>query len=175
MKSQQNKYLHQEFWVLTFGAAFQHANIYKSGVVDKDRANFKFMLRGYIENTIVPQYKKAVNEEQHIANLISVVSYSENFHKILQNGKINIGVAQKLLNLFFKYLWCINEIKTPPHFPVDRLIQKNAIKNQPIISWTKMTKVETYMQIINQAREIAKEQHLSLASWELDNYRRSEP
>jgi hypothetical protein len=31
-----------------------------------------------------------------------------------------VGTAQKALNLYLKYLWCLGEIKTPPHCPFDR-------------------------------------------------------
>jgi hypothetical protein len=46
------------------------------------------------------------------------------------------GVAQKLLNLFLKYLWCLGTIAEPPHCPVDRIIiGKTCYKDK---NWTEI-------------------------------------
>jgi hypothetical protein len=43
-------------------------------------------------------------------------------------GKINFGIAQKMLNLYLKYMWSLGNIQEPPHFPVDRIIQIKLIR-----------------------------------------------
>jgi hypothetical protein len=110
------------------------------------------MLKGYIDNTIIPSYKTGkVSDDLHIANIKSVQQYTSNFDTLLTNGKFNIGVSQKLLNLYLKYLWCLDLILEPPHFPVDRIIQEK-LQYKPLIAWTKIETEEEYMSIINFAR-----------------------
>jgi hypothetical protein len=170
--SSKNKqsFLHYEIWILSFGGAFQRSGVY-SNATEIERTKFRKELRTYIEDTILPQYKNAVSEEQHIANLLNIVEYSTKFKNILNNGKLNLGISQKLLNLVLKYLWCLGEIKTPPHFPVDRIIQQK-IKNKPLINWTGITQIEEYLKIIRLAEVLAKKEKMSLAQWELESFSR---
>jgi hypothetical protein len=35
---------------------------------------------------------------------------------------MRIGLAQKALNLYLKYLWCLGEIHEPPHCPLDSIV-----------------------------------------------------
>ena len=163
-------FLHYEIWILSFGGAFQRSGVY-STTSETERNEFRKKLRFYIENTILPQYKNTVSEEQHIQNLLNIVEYSTKFKNILNNGKLNLGISQKLLNLVLKYLWCLGEIKTPTHFPVDRIIQQK-IKNKPLINWTGITQIEEYLKIIRLAEILANKQKMSLAQWELENFSR---
>ena len=56
---------------------------------------------------------------------------------ILRQPGYKIGVAQRLLNLQLKYLWCIGIAGEPPNCPVDRvMINKTYLKNQ--VAWTKI-------------------------------------
>lgn len=135
------------------------------------RANFRNQLKVYVSENILPQYKETVSEEIHVANIQKIVSFSIQYASILNNGILNFGVAQKLLNLLLKYHWCIGEIAEPPHLPVDRIIQEK-IGNK-IINWTSLNEVEVYQNIIEAARLKANEQNMSLAMWELVNFNRS--
>lgn len=164
-------FLHYEIWILSFGGAFQRSGIYTSNSSETDRNTFRNGLKKYINEFVLPQYKNTVDEEEHISNLLKIIDYSSNFKNILNNGKLNLGVSQKLLNLVLKYLWCLGEIETPPHFPVDRIIQEK-IKNKPLVNWTDLTNVDEYLKIIRLAEVLAKEQNMSLAQWELENFSR---
>ncbi len=165
-------YLNNEIWTLTFGAAFQRANVYKKSAIDDDeKQKFKQDTRSFIETKLMPLYKKGkVDENTHLKSIIKLSDFTKSHSKILSGGKLNIGVSQKLLNLYLKYLWCLDKIQTPPHFPVDRRIQE-ILGFSDIISWTKITKIEDYTKIINQTKK-----HLgkykSLAELELHVYER---
>jgi hypothetical protein len=166
-------FLHSELWILTFGGAFQRAGLYNKDITvdEDDRTNFRNKLKEFITVDILPQYKVSVSEDIHIANVHRIVNFSTQYDAILNNGSLNFGVAQKLLNLLLKYHWCIGEITEPPHFPVDRIIQKE-IRNK-IINWTDMTEVADYKNIIEAARVKATEMNMSLAMWELIHFNRN--
>lgn len=163
------EFLLNEIWTLTFSAAFQRANIYKDCTEEQKRA-FKSNIREYIEKEILLGYFFKVNDEQHLYNINAVVRQSMKNASILQNGRITFGVSQKILNLHLKYRWCMGDIPTPPHFPVDRMIQ-GIIKYPNIVSWTRMDDSKEYMDIINYARKI-NQNNSSIAEFELEHFER---
>ncbi len=169
------QFLYKEFWLLTVGAAFQRANIYKndSGIDNQLKSAFKDELYCFLQTLINEQYHSEVNEEQHIINIWSLSNFSGmDFDDILINGKLNFGVSQKLLNLYLKYLWCKGDVVTPPHFPVDRIIQQK-LKVSKLNAWTKIKDEKTYLEIISHARNVLKtSKYNSLAELELNIYQR---
>lgn len=172
MNNSKQIFLHNEFWLLTFGGAFQHVNVYKKDVSELDRKEFRLALKSFVTEHIIPQYKMSLCEMSHILNLEGIVAFSEKWHEILNNGKLNIGVSQKLLNLILKYYWCNGEISTPPHCPVDRIIQVKGLKTEPL-SWSKITDIKVYLGIINKFRKEAEKKNLTIAEWELEVFQRN--
>lgn len=170
MQTKQQAFLIEEIWLLTFGGAFQHSGIYKSNTKERERTYFRNMLRGFIEQVILVTYEKEVDDIQHIENIKAICEYSANFEEVLK-APINIGISQKLLNLALKYYWCLGILPEPPHCPVDRIIQLKIYK-QPLVNWTRLTCTDTYMQIVNDVRVLAKKENQSVAHWELVNFDR---
>ena len=168
-------FINSEIWSLTISGAFQRANVYKPDVLEKDKKDLKLMLKGYIDNAILPSYKQGnVSDDVHIENINKVKKYTSNFDKLLTNGQFNFGISQKLLNLYLKYLWCLDIIPEPPHFPVDRIIQEK-LKYKPLIAWTKIETPNEYMSIVNFARtkiDLKNEFSTSLSIIELNLFSR---
>lgn len=167
----QSNFINKEIWILTFGGAFQHANIYTENVSEKRRKELRDALIKFIEVNLQPQYKEVVSEEAHIKNIKAIVDYSKKHKEVLKPGQLYFGVAQKLLNLYLKYQWCLGNIQMPPHFPVDRIIQEK-LKCKPIINWTSMENESDYRNIIECARKVAHEKSVSLSEWELEEFSR---
>lgn len=168
------QFIHSELWILTIGGAFQRANIYNSETIsEKVKKDFRNQLFGFV-NDIVPNYRKNIGDNTHISNILEISRYSENeFSTILNNNRLNFGVSQKLLNLYLKYLWCLDEIGTPPHFPVDRIIQSK-LKVPTLYAWTQITDEKPYLEIINYARKkLENLDYSSLAEMELDLFSRN--
>lgn len=168
-----NEFILYEVWMLSTFGAFQRANIYNKDVKEAERKEFKTKLKDYIINNLIEQYKNEVSEENHIQNILAVSNFTSTFHSILNEGKMNIGISQKLLNLYLKYLWCLGKISTPPHFPVDSIIQKDLDVSNPV-RWTKMTTIDEYLRIINVAKELLhKYPYKSIAELELYLFERN--
>lgn len=166
-----DKFLNREFWTLTFAAAFQRANVYRDNVSDTQKSDFKSKTRAFIEKSLMTYYSEnIVTDEMHIENIKKLSDFTSEFQSILQNGKLNFGVSQKMLNLYLKYLWCHNKITEPPHFPVDRRIQEN-IGFRPIVSWTRFEDSIDYMRIIDFVREKNNE-FPTIAEFELKYFER---
>ncbi len=164
-------FLIEEFWMLSWNASVQRAKIYKKGTNEEDRKEFRKDVIDYCTNFIIPMYDLEVAEDKHLANIQSLTNKVSNFSssRILNDG-YKIGVAQKLLNLKLKYLWCLNFIPIPPHCPVDRIIlSKTSLKDK--MNWTQISTIEEYMDAIYAIKLVAGKK--PLAEWELDNFDRS--
>lgn len=180
-----DKFLNSEIWNLTFQGGFQRANIYKEDVSEKLRKEFREQLRAYIEALVEIKYIVEVSEEEHIKNIKGIVKFSE-INKIDERTiPINFGVAQKLLNLYLKYIWCLGKLEFAPiHFPVDRLMQeilnKEAVKlgfpKNEMKAWTKYEDEIEYLKVIRFAEKVRDKNKnykiLSLAELELSLFNR---
>tara|TARA_R110000765_G_scaffold340818_2_gene430866 strand:- start:215 stop:763 length:549 start_codon:yes stop_codon:yes gene_type:complete len=177
-------FIDNEIWMLTYGASFQRAYAYTENASEVTKGYFKNMTSGLINN-MLNQYKKGnVSDDQHIENIKAVRDNSRNFSEIFNGGEINFGIAQKMLNLYLKYQWCLGNIPEPPHFPVDRIIQQKLNKNDEnntlaplqIEPWTRFKDETHYLKVINFSRELAKldssVQNLTPANIELTLFQR---
>ncbi len=176
IQEMQQKFIDEEIWILTFGGAFQRAEIYKKDNLsdverEKTRMQFREEIKKFIRKEIVPQYKNIIDDNQHIANIEKFVEWSKRFSKILNGGYLKIGVSQKLINLYLKYLWSLNLIETPPHCPFDRIIITKLGYNNPP-SWTKLDDINKYKEFVQKAKEKAQKENLTIAEWELKVFQR---
>lgn len=168
-----NEFLLYEFWILSVQGAFQRSNAYKNETSEKQRIEFRKKLKEFVDTELVPQYKKQITDEQHEQNIIKLCKYSKDqFAHLFEKGSLNIGISQKLLNLYLKYQWCNGWIATPPHFPVDRIIQQK-IKVHPLKPWTRFEDINDYKTVIQYAKEYLKEtEYSNLAEMELHLFNR---
>lgn len=170
----QKEFLLYEFWILSVQAAFQRSNVYKKEATEKERIEFRRELKTSVDNELVSQYHNPVSEKQHEENIQKLCTYSkEEYEHLFEKGSLNIGVSQKLLNLYLKYQWCNGWIPTPPHFPVDRIIQQK-IKVKPLKPWTQFENIEEYRTVIKCAKEYLEKEttYTSLAEMELHLFSR---
>ena len=124
-----NSFIEREIWMLTRLGAFQRSGIYNLNVTEKKKREFTDELKIHLNDLIINQYSKVVSEEKHIENIESIIKKSKRFsdfqdvNRVLKK-ELNFGIAQKLLNLYLKYHWCLGKVELPPHFPVDRILQE---------------------------------------------------
>ena len=84
---------------------------------------FRASVITYIEEDIFKSYKNGCSEEQHYKNIESLIAKANVLGSVLLGPDgYKYGVAQKLLNLAVKYMWCLEHINEPPHCPIDRII-----------------------------------------------------
>ncbi|MEP7237876.1 MAG: hypothetical protein ABI685_08430 [Ferruginibacter sp.] len=166
------QFILNEIWTLTFGAAFQRASVYEGETDEAQKELLKIEIRRYIESELEPQYVNGdVTEEQHIKNIYLLSNHTKKFAVILNGGKLNFGVSQKLLNLHLKYLWCLDKTATPLHFPVDRRIQET-LGLKPIKPWTEFQNEIDYMRIIDSVKQRLDKDIKTVAEYELNHFKR---
>lgn len=153
-------------------AAFQHAPIYSSKD-SKKRAEFRQHLEEILINTSC-SYRSRVCDEFHVSNISNISTDISNVHgKILSNGRLRIGVAQKALNLYLKFAWSHGWIAKPPHCPFDRIVLAELDLSghccEKCRLWTKMDCVSCYRYWVDRARDKVQACPVcaSLSDWEV--------
>jgi len=162
-------------------AAFQHAGVYKKGleVADTRKIALRKDLEGALRS-LATRYTNPINEEEHCHNIEDLANALTQKYKptgILRSDRFRIGIAQKALNLYLKNLWCLGEIITPPHCPLDRLIiDKLGLRwnERSQYDWTKLDDIEKYKELISRCAHKARERGCeNIAEWELEVYKES--
>lgn len=163
----QQAFIRREIFSMTLAAATQRSGLYKPKTPAKARRPFHESLRALLEE-LAKEYIVPVGEDMHIRNIERItLELSANHQDVLAVGGMRIGLAQKALNLYLKYLWCLGEIPEPPHCPIDRIVLER-LPGYQNVCWTQIDSLDEYRRIIAAAKIAAK--GVSLAVWELDLY-----
>ncbi len=143
--------------------------VYKTGSGAKDREDFGAYLRKTLQEFYEKHYKdKQVEEEEHIKNIRRFANALSEKSDILKDGKMRFGVAQKLLNLYLKYLWSADIMKyEPPHCPVDSIISNNVDGHY---TWAASYSEGEYRKIVKLIKQKAEAKEWTMAVWELFTY-----
>ena len=167
MDVDQERFFRDELFSLTLMATVQRAGVYKAKVPEHSRRAFQATLRSKLEQ-VARDYEHEVEEETHIQNIVEFSDSLTQRHKNILNGsRFRLGTAQKALNLYLKYLWCLGKIPRPPHCPFDfRIIAKLSTYKGP--KWTDLDHEKDYRNLIAAAK--SKAQGIPLAVWELQTY-----
>ena len=170
MKSQKENFLRNEFLTMSVLGAMGRSKTYLESATEGDKKLFRKGLREELDH-VSRRYSCTVKEQEHFAN-IKELSYrlSDQFSHCLRAGRFRIGIAQKALNLYLKYLWCIDLIPIPPHCPFDSIVI-SYLSNCNDLSWTSVDTIEDYKKLVAAGRKKADWE--PLAKWELEVWTKS--
>lgn len=185
LQSEKNRFLVNEFFMLSWEAAVQQRNkginLFCDKIDSEKKYNFRNELKQFIIE-ILSQYENKVDSAKHFENIKAVqgfcVKYADEYKDLFPENSIikNFSTAQKLLNMMCKYYWCMNWISEPPDLPIDRINISKLVKKFPDekqFSWTQDLNEENYPEKIREFNEVAKEDCFpSVAVWELFNWKR---
>ena len=164
MNSRKESFLRNEIQTLSILGALGRSRTYLKAASEEDKASFRNALRFKIDE-ISENYRTTISEERHILNIIKLSDeLTSQFPNCLIKRKFRIGIAQKVLNLYLKYLWCLSLIPTPPHCPFDSIVIKH-LYGCGDLNWTSIDSMEDYKRLVNAAIEAANGK--SIAEWEL--------
>jgi hypothetical protein len=148
-------------------ATFRRSKTYREDAKELDRAKFRDALRNQLAE-LAQHYATDMDNDSHIKNIEHLADkLSKEFTQVLKGGRFRIGSAQKALNLYLKYLWCTEQIPTPPHCPFDNFII-GKLPGCNSINWTTLDDVKDYRRLVMAARAMAGT--VPLAQWELAAY-----
>jgi hypothetical protein len=172
------EFVERELIADSIHAAFQRANVYSdsSDIADPKRQDLRKRLARQLRESAA-QYFRPVSDHEHELNIQKISDHLTSEFRgtgLLLGNKFRIGIAQKALNLYLKYLWCLEKIPTPPHCPFDdRIIAKlRSLTEQQKqgLQWTKLDSLDGYQTLVKAARnEIGSK--ASLAEWEPEEWK----
>ena len=179
-----NEFIHREILVLSINAGFQTRGkpVYAEGVSGAGKRAGELKCR--IRNLLRAIGTRQANAE--FSNPLPVIerfrkTISDEFSDILAGNMLRLGVAQKIVNLYLKYLWCLEEtLHVPQHCPFDnRIIERlsrkwkrgTAQEGEKIsnTNWTEMEEPADYKRLARAARDVASGR---IAKWELKLWNR---
>lgn len=150
--------------------ALARSNTYLENTPDNIKQDLHKAMKTKIDK-LARQYEVQISEDVHLSNIGEFSNeISSDYSHYLQNGRFRIGIAQKAINLFLKYLWCADIIPEPPHCPFDAIIIRT-LPGCEHVKWTNIDKIEDYKRLIVIAKQKAKGE--SLAVWELKEWNAS--
>lgn len=110
-----------------------------------------------------------VAEPDHVRNIAALAKrVTDDCKDFLHDKKLGFGRAEKALNLYLKYLWCVDRAKMPPHCPFDSVVIRTLPRPLSAIAWTKLDDEATYMDLVKATRGMAGAE--SLTEWEIRIY-----
>ena len=146
-----------------FGA-LGRSNTYSKTASETSRNLFRNALREKLRE-IASKYNSPITEEGHLSNVVDISNnLTSEFPNCLRNGRFRIGIAQKVLNLYLKYLWCAELIPLPPHCPFDSIVIGH-LPGCRDLNWTSIDSTEDYLRLVRAAENVA--QSRTLSEWEL--------
>jgi hypothetical protein len=121
-------------------------------------------------------YEERVGDLAHFIRIRDLANALQNEHPtVLAAGRMRIGILQKALNLYLKYLWTWGRVDMPPHCPFDKMVI-DAVPFDGMVTtrttwrpWTRRDSLEEYERLVTAARVVAGT--VRLAEWELHRRR----
>jgi hypothetical protein len=166
MTKMQRQFIENGLLSDTISGAFQHATMYNDQANVDARQRLGVALRKKLKELSVLSFRGAISGAQHVDNICQLADQLTQDHgPDLDGGRFRIGVAQKALNLYLKYLWCLDWIYEPPHCPFDNGIIRLLRPTPRETLWTQMDSRKGYEEWVCLAKHRA--QSKSLAEWEL--------
>jgi hypothetical protein len=107
------EFVQREVIALSIQGAFQRAKVYVSKTPDD---SMRKALRGPLAS-LLREYANPVSEQQHKINIKKIaddLTAEYRDKNLLRGNRFRIGIAQKALNLYLKYLWCLGKAALPP-------------------------------------------------------------
>ena len=169
--SAKEKFLSDEMFSMTLAATVQRASIYIKGAIEEDKSIFRRDFQIALE-LLSQQYREEhVPDSVHCENIEMLAkNLSAKHGGVLTNSRFRIGSAQKAVNLYLKYMWCLGRLPMPPHCPIDAVVLSH-VPNCSAVRWTKIDTVTEYVEIIEKVKVIAGD--ASLSEWELLLYNKA--
>lgn len=172
---EKRRFLTYEFSLLTIKAALSTRNkkypIYCNNSSSMQKANYRHAIRKLFLDIESIYMAKQVPENDHIEFIVKTAnSLSSAYKDCLFEQKLRIGVAQKLINLYLKYLWAAELLSNePPHCPIDGIIRNEANIEY---NWISSDCINEYKQAVMKLKAISEPRGKTLAQWELEVFRR---
>jgi hypothetical protein len=160
-----DEFIQYEILGLVLRGGFSRVRVYGNHD-EKQKGAFRQGVRKLLREAAKPYLIAKVSSEMHTDN---IEAFQAKVAALL-GAPFTFGIAQKLLNLYIKYIWCLGDLAhEPPHCPVDSIVLA-AIK-VPSPRWPLLNR-EMYEKRIAEITSLAPH---GIAEWELDMFNDMNP
>lgn len=139
-------------------------------------SNLKWSIFEFLDQYLLEIKENDINEEVHLRKIQELAdTLSKQFKLVLHEGRFRIGISQKVINLFMKYMWSMDEIPEPCHCPMDSIVKSQIQKKFgkiSLVDWTQLDNINDYLDYVKIVKKIAEKENLSIAKWEFYNWKR---
>ena len=139
-------------------------------------SNLKWFIFDFLDQYLKEIKVNGIVESVHLLKIQELAeNITKEFKPILHQGRFRIGVSQKIINLFLKYMWSMGEIPEPCHCPMDGIVKSQIQKRLGktlLTDWTQMDNMTEYIDYVEAILNIADEEKRSIAEWEFLNWGR---
>jgi hypothetical protein len=161
-----------EFMSLAIMAGFATRNegfpIYNKDVTGKNKDDIKKEIRIYLFNLFKEVRSKDLNDIEEIYGYwIDFESVMTKKHsQYLNNGKFRIGISQKIISLFLKFLYCNGKIKSLCICPIDGIVKEAILdkKKVELKNWTEITEIGDLKEYVRILQSLSN----SIIDWEVE-------
>lgn len=175
LTDKKNQFLVEEFIMFSLNAGLQtRSNPVYAAHNEKEGADLREDIKNYLLR-YVQEFDKTSEDVHYEKIQFLSTSLSGKYGSILSNNRFRIGISQKIINLFLKYMWTAGYIKMPFHCPFDSIVKSILLKGDKTVQlqdWTELDSIEEYKRYVSFARMRADELQLTIAEWELVNWNR---
>jgi len=99
-------------------AALQHVKIYADGILPDQRRQFREFLKQWLARLGLRYFAWEYDAARYCTEITSLQqALLQQFRAILNGGEITVGVCQKPISLYLKYLWLYGGGAKKPIFP----------------------------------------------------------
>lgn len=161
-------FLRYTYAVESISAAMKTRNsefpVYKKEHKENIRLAFKTMLLKHILGLWTEA--RVLDKEMMLTEIVRLknICEQEEYKPILENEKMRIGICQKMICLYAKFLWVSGQLTSPPPLiPYDGVV-KALLKDPSLTDWTILDDMNEYKKIIAAIEAVS---NGSSAEWEL--------
>ncbi|MCK9400945.1 MAG: hypothetical protein M0Q51_13265 [Bacteroidales bacterium] len=178
-ESSKDEFLIEELIIFSLNAGLQTRNksfpIYNTEFKNSNQTK---CIRNYIKDFLLKYLSNysSIDENNHVQKINELSdSISTKYSEILYKNRFRIGISQKIINLFLKYMWAIGKIDMPFHCPIDNIVKsklQKEVNGHSLKDWTEIDDIKEYLKYIEIIRLKSIESKITIAQWELENWRR---
>jgi hypothetical protein len=164
-------FLRYTYAVESISAAMKTRNpkfpVYERECTENKKAGFKTMLLKHVLGLWID--KNVLDENTMLTEIERLKKICEQYKHILYNEKMRIGICQKMICLYAKFLWVSGQLTSPPPLiPYDGVV-KGLLKDSSLPDWTVLDDMVEYKKIIAAIQNVSGGQP---AEWELQEWNR---
>ena len=144
-------------------------NPFYNNVSHEEKKHIKDVWKEWLKTSAKKFAEEKWDEKKYEEEIENLKLYMKEKFGLLINFRISH--AQKSIGVFFKHLWCLEKIPTPPQCPVDRVILTKAGANYNERSWGKVDTIDQHRKKYSFIKKAANKAGFEHASeWELINF-----